>query len=101
MSEINITPMKVGVIGTGMICRIYIENIAKRFSVVELAAVADRNIEKAQEVADQFGVRACTVEGSRKPMACTALRISTERSMDSKVAGVICSCDKGNLLSDQ
>ena len=62
MSEINITPMKVGVIGTGMICRIYIENIAKRFSVVELAAVADRNIEKAQEVADQFGVRACTVD---------------------------------------
>ena len=46
MSEINITPMKVGVIGTGMICRIYIENIAKRFSVVELAAVADRNIER-------------------------------------------------------
>ena len=62
MSEINSTPMKVGVIGTGMICRIYIENIAKRFSVVELAAVADRNIEKAQEVADQFGVRACTVD---------------------------------------
>ena len=65
MSEINITPMKVGVIGTGMICRIYIENIAKRFSVMELAAVADRNIEKAQEVADQFGVRACTVDEYR------------------------------------
>ena len=62
MSEHSITPMKVGVVGTGMICRIYIENIAKRFSVVELAAVADRNIDKAKEVADQYGVRACTVD---------------------------------------
>ena len=58
----TITPMKVGVVGTGMICRIYIENIAKRFSVVELAAVADRNIDKAKEVADQYGVKACTVD---------------------------------------
>ncbi len=62
MNEQTITPMKVGVVGTGMICRIYIENIAKRFSVVELAAVADRNIDKAKEVADQYGVRACTVD---------------------------------------
>lgn len=60
--EKKITPMKVGVVGTGMICRIYIENIAKRFSVVELAAVADRNIDKAKEVADQYGVKACTVD---------------------------------------
>lgn len=58
----NHKPMTVGVIGTGMICRIYIENIAQRFEIVELKAVADISVEKAREVADQFGVRACTVD---------------------------------------
>ncbi len=58
----NQKPMTVGVIGTGMICRIYIENIAQRFEIVELKAVADISIEKAREVADQYGVKACTVD---------------------------------------
>ena len=58
----NRKPMSVGVIGTGMICRIYIENIAKRFEIVELKAVADISIEKARDVADQYGVKACTVD---------------------------------------
>ena len=58
----NIKPMTVGVIGTGMICRIYIENMAKRFEILKLVAVADIAIEKAQEVADIYGVRACTVD---------------------------------------
>ena len=58
----NQKPMSVGVIGTGMICRIYIENIAQRFEIVQLKAVADIAIEKAKEVADQFGVKACTVD---------------------------------------
>ncbi len=55
-------PLKVGVIGTGMICRIYIDNIAKRFEIVQLEAVADIAIEKAEEVAKIYGVRACTVD---------------------------------------
>ena len=53
---------KVGVIGTGMICRIYIDNIAKRFEIVELKAVADIALEKAEEVAKIYGVKACTVD---------------------------------------
>ena len=52
----------VGVIGTGMICRIYIDNIAKRFEIVELKAVADIALEKAEEVAKIYGVKACTVD---------------------------------------
>ena len=55
----NQSPMTVGVIGTGMICRIYIENIVQRFKIVELKAAADIAVEKAREVSDQFGVRTC------------------------------------------
>lgn len=58
----NIKPVRVGVIGTGMISRIYLDNITKRFAIVELAAVADADPEKARETAGLYGVRACTVE---------------------------------------
>lgn len=56
-------PMRVGVIGTGMISKIYLDNIAERFSIVELAAVADRHQEKAQEMAAHYkDVKACTID---------------------------------------
>ncbi|MGN8739637.1 Gfo/Idh/MocA family protein [Bilifractor sp. HCP3S3_D3] len=53
---------RVGVIGTGMICRVYIDNISSRFSVLELAAIADRKIEKAKAVAEEYGVKGCTID---------------------------------------
>lgn len=55
-------PMRVGVIGTGMISRIYLDNIVNRFSIVDLVAVADIAMDKANETADRYGVKACTVE---------------------------------------
>ena len=54
---------RVGVIGTGMISKIYLDNITERFGIVELAAVADLNVEKAQQTAAQYeGAKACTVD---------------------------------------
>ena len=41
----QLEPLKVGVIGTGMINRIYMDNIHERFSIVKLVAVADRKVE--------------------------------------------------------
>lgn len=55
-------PIHVGVIGTGMISRIYLDNITKRFEIVELKAVADIALDKAKETADHYGVKACTVD---------------------------------------
>jgi len=55
-------PMRVGVIGTGMISRIYLDNITQRFSILELVAVADLSMERAKEVADRYGVKAHTVD---------------------------------------
>ncbi|MGI6333372.1 MAG: Gfo/Idh/MocA family protein [Saccharofermentanales bacterium] len=54
--------LRLGVVGCGVISRIYMGNLAKS-RWVEVIAVADLFIEKARELADQFGVaKVCTVE---------------------------------------
>ena len=59
----QLEPLKVGVIGTGMINRIYMDNIHERFSIVKLAAVADRKVEKAIKTAERYeGVKACSID---------------------------------------
>jgi len=53
--------MKVGVIGTGNICPIYIKKI-KTFNILELAVCADINEEKAIKIAREYDIpRACKV----------------------------------------
>ena len=54
--------MRVGVIGAGAISEIYLTNMINRFDNLEVAAVAARHIERAQRRAEQFGLRACTVD---------------------------------------
>ena len=59
----QLEPLKVGVIGTGMINRIYMDNIHERFSIVKLAAVADRKVEKAVKTAERYeDVKACSID---------------------------------------
>lgn len=54
--------LRLGVVGCGVISRIYMGNLAKS-RWVEVIAVADLFIEKARELAGQFGVaKVCTVE---------------------------------------
>ncbi|HEX2915907.1 MAG TPA: Gfo/Idh/MocA family oxidoreductase [Chloroflexia bacterium] len=53
---------RVGVIGCGVISGIYLE-APKKFDVLEIAAVADLDMERAKARAEQYNVpKACTVE---------------------------------------
>ena len=58
----NISPLHVGVIGTGAICGIYLDTMIRRMEILQVDAIAARNMARTQEVADQYGIRACTVE---------------------------------------
>ncbi len=58
----NGTPVKVGVVGTGKISGIYLEN-GKRFESYDIVACADIDMAVARARAEEFGVpKACTVE---------------------------------------
>ena len=48
--------MKTAVIGCGMISDIYIRNLSKLFSIIDLVAIANRNVDKAKEKAAFFGI---------------------------------------------
>lgn len=53
----------VGIIGCGTIADVYMTNITQHYENVELLAVADMFVEKAQQAAEKFGVpKACAVD---------------------------------------
>lgn len=53
----------IGIIGCGTIADVYMTNVTQHYENVELLAVADLYLEKAQQAAEKFSVpRACTVE---------------------------------------
>lgn len=55
--------LKVGIIGCGVISRIYAENITQLFDNLKLAACADLDVKRAETLAAEFGIpKACTVE---------------------------------------
>lgn len=47
---------KIGLIGCGVISKIYLENIRKFFQQMEVIACADMNREKAEQTAKEFGI---------------------------------------------
>ncbi|ANY67817.1 oxidoreductase [Paenibacillus sp. BIHB 4019] len=53
--------VKVGIIGTGNISRIYLENGSK-FSSMEIVACADLDVERAKEKGAEYGIRGCSVD---------------------------------------
>ena len=57
-----IKPMRVGVVGSGMISRIYLENMTRRFRILEVAGVCSAHPERAKRRADEFGLPAMTLE---------------------------------------
>lgn len=54
--------MKTAVIGCGMISDIYLTNLITRFPDVDVVACCARTIESARRRADQFYIKACTLE---------------------------------------
>jgi predicted dehydrogenase len=57
-----IKPVKVGIIGAGVISYTYLENLINTFSITQVAGISDQIEEKAAERAKQFGVRKMTNE---------------------------------------
>ena len=51
-----IRKVRTAVVGCGMISRIYIRNLSRLFSVIELAALCDHKPETARALADTFGI---------------------------------------------
>ena len=54
--------MRVGVIGAGAISDIYLQNMTKVFTNLEVVGVAAKHIENAQKKADQYGLKTYTVD---------------------------------------
>lgn len=52
----------VGVVGAGIISDIYLKNMTEKFKNLRVKAVSARNIKKAQEKADRYGISACSVD---------------------------------------
>ncbi len=57
-----IKPMRVGVVGSGIISRIYLENMTRRFQILEVGGVCSAHFENAKRRADEFGIPAMTFE---------------------------------------
>lgn len=54
--------MNVGVIGAGAISEIYLKNMTSRFPNLKVLGVAAKHLESAQRRAEQFGIKAFTVD---------------------------------------
>jgi len=54
--------LKVGVIGSGRIGKVHIENISVRISSAEAVAIADPFLEEAKKVAEQFGIKSVSAD---------------------------------------
>lgn len=58
----SVKPVHVGVVGSGIISEIYLENMINRFDILQVDAIASAHFENARKRAEQFGIRACSVE---------------------------------------
>lgn len=55
-------PVKTAVIGSGMISDIYLSNLKKRFSIIDLVGCSDIVSEKSKAQAEKYGIRQMTNE---------------------------------------
>ena len=55
-------PLKIGVVGCGVISDIYLQTLA-RFDIVEVAAISSLDIQATRQKAEQYAIaKACSVE---------------------------------------
>lgn len=52
----NLRPVKTAVVGCGMISNIYIKNLKNLFSIIDLVACCDINMDNARAQAEKYGV---------------------------------------------
>jgi predicted dehydrogenase len=60
--EKNVKPVHMGVIGTGMISGTYLDTLTSRFDIIQVDAIAARNRKKAEQAAEKYGIRGCTID---------------------------------------
>lgn len=58
----NYKPVHVGVVGAGAISDVYLKNMTTRYSLLQVDAICSRRMESARKKAEQYGIRACTLE---------------------------------------
>lgn len=58
----TIQPVKTAVIGCGMISDAYLSTMINKFKILDVVGCHDRNLEKAQEKAQKYGIKALTIE---------------------------------------
>jgi len=54
--------MRIGVIGTGAISGVYLENMIRKYEGLEVKAIASGHLENAVKKAEEYGLKACTTE---------------------------------------
>ncbi len=58
----NVKPINVGVVGSGIISGIYLKNMTSRFDILRVRGVCSAHIGNARRRAAEFGLPACTPE---------------------------------------
>jgi predicted dehydrogenase len=51
-----------GVLGAGMISGAYLDNMTSRFDILQVDAIGNRSVEKAERAAEKYGIRACSID---------------------------------------
>ena len=46
-----------GVLGAGMISGAYLDNMTSRFDILQVDAIGNRSVEKAERAAEKYGIR--------------------------------------------
>ncbi len=93
-------PVRVGIVGCGNIFKAYVEG-SRPFELLELAAVADLDTERARAAAEQFGIpKACSVaellsdESIELVINLTVPRAHAEVNLSALAAGKHVYCEK-------
>src|SRR5512138_3259640 len=58
----KIEPVKVAVVGCGVISDAYLSTMKKKFKILDVVGCCDLNPNKAQEKAQKYGIRALTMD---------------------------------------
>lgn len=62
MNLSEVKPMKAAIIGCGSISDIFFKNFTQRFKIIDLVCCASKGMKSAQSKAEQYGIKACTVD---------------------------------------
>ena len=58
----KIQPVKTAVVGCGMISDAYLNTMIHKFKILDVVGCCDRNVEKAQTMAQKYGIKVLTIE---------------------------------------